>query len=159
MRLLRSLVLGLLILSLANVSPAPAARASSAASRPAAILLERADRAGLARLLRAGAQQLADYGAFSLWQPLAAAGTALNGVDSLSGLPRAGTRIDLRGLTIDTASAQPEPALPAGLDSAPRPPRTSWAAWCAGRAHFIRSTACIPPSAPAQPCAPSPAWT
>ncbi len=120
MRLARFFLLGLLIVSLANLAPARAASALSSSVRPPAIILDRDDRLGLAQLISAGAQQLADYGAFSLWQPPSAGAQGMANTASLASLTHAGTRIDLRGLVIDSASAQPVPALPAGMDAAPQ---------------------------------------
>ena len=158
MRLYRLGSLGLLLVLFLNVIPARAAVPSpvAAAARPPAVLLDHADSRGLADLVQSGAQLLADYGAFSLWQ---LADTPAGSRLGLARLPRAGMRIDLRGLVIDSSAARPEPDLPAGLSSPVQPGETEqfWLVQFAGplqdawldqlRAQGLEITACLPEDA------------
>jgi hypothetical protein len=112
-RFLRLLLLGFIAASLFGLQPAQGASGWPVAPPTAALLLDQRDPAGLAWLSAVGAQRLADYGAFSLWQlPASQANRAAFEQPSLR---RAATRIQLRGMSIDTALAQPEPSLPATL--------------------------------------------
>ena len=117
MNSLRLFVLGILLFSQLGITPTRAASPTPATGRAATVLLDRSDLAGLAELSAAGALKLADYGAFSLWQlpVLPVRASAI-----LAHLPRAGSRINLRGLVIDGAAAQPEPSLPANLMASPQ---------------------------------------
>lgn len=121
MRFLRLILLGAIGAALFGLQPARSA-AAGPVPEPA-VLLDQRDTAGRGWLTSAGAQQLADYGAFSLWELPAA--QVERAASEQPKLRRAGTRILLRGLTIDTSASQPEPLLPYSLRAAAAPQKTS----------------------------------
>ena len=107
-RFLHLILLGFVAFVLCGLQTAQVASGGSVFPSTVTLLLDQRDSAGLAWLGAAGAQRLADYGAFSLWQlPASQASQAAFEQPSLR---RTATRIELRGMSIDTAQAQPEPS-------------------------------------------------
>lgn len=85
-------------------------QAAQAQTPTGQVLVAADDAEGLAWLAGSGAQQLVDYGAFSLWRLPGANLRALSARPA--GLQSTSSQVLLRGHTIATTQAQAEPALP-----------------------------------------------
>ena len=120
MRLIHILLTAILLIG--AIQPATAQQLPPSSAAAGRFLLDQGDSAGLAWLARAGGHELADYGSFSLWEtaPSQPGQAGLAAVDA-PGLRRLNAPIQLRGLSIDTDAAQPEPALPAALRASAAP--------------------------------------